>query len=411
MNNWTLTWHGLKTVTSLEVRQRIRSRRWIIALVAWFVVIGGMTGLIMAAVAQILSFAEAAPDAGPIAFGWITFFVLGMGLVIAPTFTATSINGDRAAGTLALLQATRLSAAEIAGGKLVAAWLTSAVFLVVALPFIAWTMVLGSISVWQVIVCFTVVFLEVAVVCAIGLGWSAIISRAAGSTVLTYLSVVTLVVLLPLVMALMVPLTRTTETVRIWAPNETLMREYYDAVDTYWSKHPDGGGGGVPAPPIGQCEWREERADMYHADRVWWLLLPNPFVVVADAAPLPEEAKSNLGAYVGRSTEPLAGVRYFVRSLANRNALERDDCLNLYGASDAYRVDYDGNGNVIAIRTSGGEPVPFTTPVKAVPVTVDNALWPYGFAFNLLVGGLFFWVAVRRLTVPYGVLPKGTRVA
>ena len=32
--------------------------------------------------------------AGPLAFGTITFFVLGMGLVIAPAFTATSINGD-----------------------------------------------------------------------------------------------------------------------------------------------------------------------------------------------------------------------------------------------------------------------------------------------------------------------------
>ena len=46
-----------------------------------------------------------------------------------------------------------------------------------------------------------------------------------------------------------------------------------------------------------------------------------------------------------------------------------------------------------------------------VRITVDNALWPYGFGFNLLIGGLFFWVAVRRLTIPYGVLPKGTRVA
>lgn len=411
MSSWTMSMHGLRTVTNLEIRQRVRSRRWIAALIAWFVVIGGVTGLIILSVSKVLSFSETPPNAGPIAFGWITFFVLGMGLVIAPTFTATSINGDRAAGTLALLQATRLSAAEIAGGKLLAAWLTSAVFLVVALPFIGWSMVLGSISLWQVIACFAVVFLEVAVVCAIGLGWSAVISRTAGSTVLTYLSIVALVVLMPLVMALLSPFTRTMETIRVWGPNSALMAQYEVAVNDYWSKNPTGDGTGIPAPPIGQCEWSQVQEERYHPERIWWLLLPNPFVIVADAAPLPDSALNNLGKYVGDSGDPLAFLRYGVRTLGNTPALERDECLQLYGMSQAYDVEFDETGNVLRVTTSGGEPVPVTSPVKRTPVTVDNALWPYGFGFNLLIGGLFFWVAVRRLTIPYGVLPKGTRVA
>lgn len=45
MNTWSLSWHGLRTVISLELKQRIRSPRWIVALAAWFVLIGAVTGL------------------------------------------------------------------------------------------------------------------------------------------------------------------------------------------------------------------------------------------------------------------------------------------------------------------------------------------------------------------------------
>ncbi len=182
----------------------------------WFLVIGAITSLVILATTRLTGGDDNAPNPGPMAFALNVFFVLGMGLIIAPTFTATSINGDRSAGTLATLQATRLSAAEIAIGKLLAAWLTALVFLVVGLPFIAWSMVSGSISLWQVVACFAVVFILVAVVCAIGLGWSALLSRPAGSTVMTYLSVVALTVISTFVMAMLSPLVRSDDVVRVW---------------------------------------------------------------------------------------------------------------------------------------------------------------------------------------------------
>ena len=61
-------------------------------------------------------------SAGPLLFGAVTFLVLGLGLLVTPTLTSTAINGDRNAGTLATLQVTLLSPAEIALGKLLAAW-------------------------------------------------------------------------------------------------------------------------------------------------------------------------------------------------------------------------------------------------------------------------------------------------
>jgi len=331
-----------------------------------------------------------------------------MALVIAPAFTATSINGDRSAGTLATLQATRLSAFEIAAGKLVAAWLAAAVFLVAALPFIVWTMVLGSISLWQVVVCFAVVFALVAVVCAIGLGWSALISRSAGASVMTYLSVVILSIISPMVMTLTLPFMNEYSATRVWGLPDDVAEEYNNQVNEYW-ENPQSDGSNVPAPPLDKCAWKEERWEQVHTERVWWMLVPNPFVIVADAAPLPAKARDNLSAYVGESSDPLAGLRMGVRWLAMGPETERDDCIWLFYNLN-YNIDYDADGNA-RVTTENGTPVPFESPVKQRTVDVGAPIWPWGLGINLVIGAVFFWVAVRRLAVPYGVLPKGIRVA
>ncbi len=411
MSMWSLSWHGLRTVVGLEVRQRIRSPRWVIALAAWFLLIGGVTGLVIYSMWTLRSGDYGYEDygAGPLAFGIITMFVLGMGLVIAPAFTATSINGDRTAGTLATLQATRLSAFEIAAGKLLAAWLAAAVFLVVALPFIIWTMVLGSISIWQVVVCFAVVFALVAVVCAVGLGWSALISRTAGASVMTYLSVVLLSIISPMVMALSVPFTVEETTVRVWGLPQDVSDAYYREMDKYWQENPNADGSDAPAPPIGECTWTEQRYEQSRTDRVWWLLVPNPFVIVADAAPLPDEARDSLNSYVGASSDPLAGIRVGIRSLAMGPELERDECIYLY-YNLGYNVDWNADGTP-KVTTQNGTPVPVTSPVKQRSVNAGAPIWPWGLGINLALGAAFFWVAVRRLAVPYGVLPRGVRVA
>jgi ABC-type transport system involved in multi-copper enzyme maturation permease subunit len=393
----------------------MRSRRLVWALVAWFVVIGGITSLVVYASTRLLGIDEVDPSSqyspGPLAFGLITFFIMGMGLIIAPTFTATSINGDRGAGTLATLQATRLSALEIAAGKLVAAWLASLVFLVVALPFLAWAMVLGQISLWQVTVCFGVVFIEVAVVCAIGLGWSALISRTAGSVVLTYLSVVALTIISAMLLALLTPLaTEERATVRVWGLSDAETSAYNEAMDKYWAENPEGEASAVPSPPIDKCAWHEVVDTRYRVDRIWWISVVNPFVIVADAAPLPPDAYDDLSSYVGRSADPLAAIRYGVRNMAQPPATERDECLQLYSWTGSYNVMSDDDGN-ITVTTLDGTPVNVETPVKRRAVTVDSPLWPWGMGSNVLIGLGFLFVAVRRLRIPYGTLPKGTRVA
>ena len=408
MNTWSLSWHGLATMVGLEVRQRLRSHKWIWALAIWFVFIGAVTALVMWASYRAYAFdcnqdigscSLADSGAGPTAFAVIVLFVLGMGLVIAPAFTATSINGDRTQGTLATLQATKLSALEIAGGKLISAWLSAAVFLLVALPFIAVSMILGSISVLQVIVCFAVIFILVAIVCAIGLGWSAVMVRTAASTVLTYLSVMVLSLISPLVLAMTVPFIEQEETVQVWGLTYAEQEPYITQIKN----------GESIEPPVDQCHWFTRTQIVARTDKVWWILVPNPFVVVADSAPLSPQAQGDRS-YDG---DPLSMVRSAMREMARPIAspYEVDECRQLYSYSDYYNTTYNSDGTITVTRLDGTVVALPPSPVPQRPPASNYPVWPYGLAVNLVIGAAFFILAVRRLRIPYHKLAKDTRVA
>ena len=362
-STWGLSWHGVRTVAVLDLRQRVRSTRWIIALVVWFVLIGGLTWLTW--IGANSAFADPAQTAvlvGPTIFGFVVFFVLFLGLLVAPTLSATSINGDRAAGTLATLQVTLLTPAEIAVGKLGAAWVAALAFLATAVPFLIVSLTAGGTSVLAMIVCLLVVATMLAIVCAIGLGFSALVGRASGSAVLTYLTVAGLSVLSPILFALTFPSITSDEPVRVWATPASYT----------W----DGA-----KPPV--CEWRTEMLTQAHTERTWWLLAMNPFVIVADAAPdatQPEHAGS---------LDPLGGIRSAVRSARTGPAGEQDWCTQ-------------------SVAQLGG-------PTTVSPVsTVEpdrSVVWPWGLAANVLLGAGGLVVAVRRLSIPQRTLPRGTRVA
>ncbi len=410
MNNWSLSLSGLRTVIELEVKQKIRSNRWVWALIGWFVLVGGLTGLVIWSSYQATygfgDSGEATFRAGPLAFGLITYLVLGLGLMIAPAFTATSINADRAGGTLATLQATRISSVEIVLGKLLAAWMTAAIFLVVALPFIAWSMVLGNISFGQVIVVFAVVFVEVAVVCAIGLGFSAMFSRAAGAAMMTYLAVVVLSVITLIVLALSSVLLMRPEPVRVWGLPPAVEEAYQRQVDETYKKD----AGAVPPPaPVDKCTWFDRQDQTSRMDLIWWVVVANPFVVVADAAPLPSGAASDLSSYLNSTYDPLAVIRAGVRMLSLSPATEKDECSQYYSSLPGFETEYNSDGN-ITVKNSRGEVV-VVSPVKVRPVNVETPVWPWGLGVHVLLGAGFFWAAVRRLSIPYGPLPRGTRVA
>ena len=192
-----MSWTAVRTVAVLELRQRVRSTRWRVMLIVWGVVLvllcGGLTALAGMSGGR-------HEEIVPILYDLTLGFVLGIGLIVAPTLSATSINGDRADATLALLQATALRSHEIVVGKLLAAWLAALAFLAVAAPFLlaftmtggaSWTALAGHLLILAV---------SLGSVCAIGLGLSAATARPSASAVLTYLVVTALVIGTPLMM-------------------------------------------------------------------------------------------------------------------------------------------------------------------------------------------------------------------
>jgi ABC-type transport system involved in multi-copper enzyme maturation permease subunit len=351
---WGLTWHGVRTVAVLELRQRVRSTRWVVALVVWFVVVGGITLLTSGALRNVNADSSGpSPTQGPLLFGAVTFLVLGLGLLVTPTLASTGINGDRNAGTLATLQVTLLTPAEIVAGKLLAAWAAACAFLVASLPFFGVALALGGTPVTSLLRVVVIVAVVLAAVCGIGLGFSALTARSAGSTVLTFLTVAALTLLTPVLFGVTYPSISATQEVQVYG------------VPTDWTGESDV-----------ECTLRTEERAVPHTERTWWLLGLNPFVVVADAA-----GTTEYDAQSPNVNDPLGAIRDGVRDLRAGPQIPVQECWT-DPASNATRES-----------------------VSHAPV------WPWGLAVNVLLGIGGFVVAVRRLRVPTRTLARGTRVA
>ncbi|NLT56945.1 MAG: ABC transporter permease subunit [Actinomycetales bacterium] len=378
---WRLSVRGVRTVAGLELRQRVRSTRWIAVLTIWAVLLGLLTTLIRVAVHLAADIDAIAPGVGGgeaaagdnvgdqigrLMFGLIAFLVLSLGTLVAPALSATSINGDRTAGILAPLQTTLLSAAEIAVGKLVAAWTTALALLLTASPFILWTYLEGGTSPLRLLVTLGVLALTLLVVCAIGLGWSSVASRTSSSTVLTYLTIAVLGPGLPILFALCLPTVQQEETVRV--------RQLVPA------------GLYLPADSAPRCVESREQLSRTHTERIWWVLAPSPYVVVADAAPRPGDEDTALSGW-----DPLTLIRDGVREARLGPAEVEDRCGDV----------------ATTTRPDGGED---TARERREERNALSAVWPYGLAANLLLGLGFTVTAITRLRAPIRRLPRGVRI-
>jgi ABC-type transport system involved in cytochrome c biogenesis permease component len=314
-----MTPHGVLLMVRQEFQVRLRTGRWRWLLGSWVVVIGLFTVLLNLALEG-----SQEPRGVPL-FGGLMLFVLALALVVSPTINAQSVNGDRERGTLAALQVTRLTAAEIAVGKLVAGWAVGLVALALTLPFVGWAMAEGGIGVDRAGVVLLVVALLIGVVCAVSQGLSALLARSITSALLSYVTVFALSV-------------------------GTLVA--FGLASALISDH-----------------------EGSHTERVWWLVAPNPFVVLADAAPqLPPVHHPGTGSYEPQPADPLGEIGREVRNL---------------------RKPRQSTGDSGFVEQPGDPP----------PV------WPYGLGFDLLLGAGGVWLSIRRLRTPAGSLARGVRIA
>src|SRR5690606_30441179 len=156
-----MTWlTRMWTVASIELQQRVRGAAWYILL--------GIFVFVVLVVTVFTTIATANSDApGAVLYSLIVYFVLLLGTLVVPALSGNAINGDREAGTLATTQVTLVTTLQLVIGKLLAAWITALGFLVAALPFLLFALVLGGASTASAIVSILVLALELGVVSAV----------------------------------------------------------------------------------------------------------------------------------------------------------------------------------------------------------------------------------------------------
>jgi ABC-type transport system involved in multi-copper enzyme maturation permease subunit len=327
---------GIGLMARHEFRIRIRTGRWQILLAVWLIVLVLLTWLIDAGLnlSQNPVFNGVRLE-GVALFGSLMLFVLFMMQVISPALTSQTINGDRERGTLATLQATLLSPFQIALGKLLAGWGVGLVALALTAPFTGFAFAAGGLTVWRVVGVYTMVAVLVGVVCAVSQAWSALVARGITSALLSYLTVAFLNVGTLILFGLVA-----------W--------QLYDNV------------------PVQENGYTYNQR-ISRSDEVWWIIAPNPYVVVADAAPrVPPIITQDNGVIQVESYDPLSSLASSVRQI-RRNPYAQ------------FSAD--------------------STPPEPPP------LWPYGLGANLALGIGSVVVTTRRLRTPSARLAKGVRVA
>lgn len=372
---------GVTAVIGMEMRQRLRSRGWYIMLGIWFALIWLVTALTWFSWKAQSSydldpgFGRVGP--GPLIFEAVCAFVLLFGLLVAPAFSANAISGDRSAGTLAIMQVTLLRPGQLLWGKFLASWVVSLTFLVVSVPFLIHGIAQGGLGAGYILFALLMLALELGVVCALGVGISALAHRPLFSIVVTYLTVAVLTFGTLIAFGLGAMLS-----------NGTVManQAHYKYMEQYQDREiPDQDPEMYPPAPT-PADITDENADYAcygpleeqqttRTERVAWILAMNPFVVVADAIPYPKHNGQNQSFYGDGLFESISQAARYAQA------------------------GPDGT-----FQCAGGKVTPSYLGQK-VP------LWPLGLGLQLVITAGVLTLGWRALRTPAGKLPKGTRVA
>lgn len=351
-------WRPVGVIIALELRRRVRSGGWRYSLAGLFAIISlAVFGSMYVALAGGSSY----PNWAKWLYTLVICVVLFLGIIIAPTLSAASISGDRRDATLALVQATPISNWQLATGKLLGSWAASMVLPVLCLPYLIWGIVAAPVGLGWCLLGVVVVAVLLGCFCALGLGCSALASRPTTSAVLAQFAVLLLTLGLPALFGLLLPATRAQHVVP-WA----------DSVPVQTSD-------GTGAVRHYECRDTTASRSYEHTERVWWLLAPNPFVIVGDAVGAHETARPP--GYNRTLLRELAEVASAVRAGPDLSGI---DCADAFG----HRSGNTAHDDAFLGRS-----------------------WPWGLAANLALGAGGFVFAARRLRMPAGKLPRGVRIA
>ncbi|GAA1532696.1 ABC-type transport system involved in multi-copper enzyme maturation permease subunit [Microbacterium ginsengiterrae] len=334
------------TIARLELTQRLRSVGWFVLLGVFAVLLLGITGLSF----SVYSFAD---QAGAGVYSLVVNVVLLLVVLVSPTLSGNAINGDRDAATLAAVQVTAASTGDIMVGKLVAAVATGGAFLLVAVPFLALSLLGGGVRPGTFAVSLVVLAAEIIVVAAIGVGLSGLVARPLFSVAATYLVVAALTIGTLIGFGLGGAALRT-ETTHSYRPYDSQGEVICERWETYTELTP-------------------------RFDRVWWILAANPFVVLADATPTVYDAD-------GWPVDLFGQIKYGLRSAQMPpEDYSWDECAPYAGQDDSQ---------------TGREVIESTVPS-----------WFVGLGIQIVIAGGLFAGAWARTRTPARMLPPGTRIA
>lgn len=364
-------WRGFWIIAALELRQRLRSRALLVLAIVWFCVIGIVTALAWISLTSLYGAYGSDADGYPL-FSLIVYFVLLFGTLVAPAISAGSIGAERSQATLATTQVTLVGTWSILLGKALAAWITGIAFLVVAAPFVIFSLVFSRASFGQLLMALLALAVQVGVFTVIGVGLSALIRSTVLAIVVAYLIVALLSV--GTLIAFSLALGASTHYVDV--ENRVLTQAYHEQVAACPS---DDGGACWEAVPL-ECEttvWPQSVTPTHH---FWWILALNPYVVVADLVPVDRSADAQLDLFGMISL----GMRSL--QIAPDPPSGWDDC-----APSRFTTSQTGDDN---------DPLAGTVPV-----------WWIGLGLQVLLVGGALWGGYAKLATPAARLPRGSRVA
>lgn len=355
----------LWTIARLELVQRMRTVSWFVLLGIFAVLLVGVTFL------SFFAF-QSYEQSGAAIYSTVVYITLLLVILVSPTLSGNSINGDRDAATLAPVQVTLATTGEILLGKFLAAWITGLAFAVVSVPFLVIASFGGGVQPGTVLASLAILILETGIIAAIGIAISGILPRPLFSVAATYLVVAALAIGSVIGFGL-VGASITSEATNSYRPmaydESTGNPECRDGSDDCWND-----------PENMVCgEWQVDTWQVPRFDYVWWMLAANPFVILADATPTQFDREGN-------AVDAFGALKFGVRSAQLPPELDQrwDDCAPIDQQMPATAEEVIG---------------------KTVPS------WFVGLGVQiLLAAGLLAWAWARTRT-PARQLPPGTRIA
>lgn len=280
--------NGAGAIAADRLRRRFTSGRFFVLVGIYVVVLLVLTGLSFA-VAWAMATLSNGGDIGPLVYSAVVFAVLLLAIVAGPAVQGRALNSPALVGNAngtAPVEAPPASAAGGVLGALLAEWVTSLAFVAIALPVLLVVAVAGGVPAAVLIGSLGILIAEILLLGAIAVGVSGLLARPGRAVAAAYGAVALLTVGTVLVFGVGGNLVRhevVTESRGVsWSSTELVADcdEAFADGASDCAQDPDGEG-------VTTCEaWRTETTERPRLDLAWWALVPNPFVLVADAPPL-----------------------------------------------------------------------------------------------------------------------------